>query len=75
MNNPSESTNFELCLLAFIAETLACDNISDKVRKLRLNALKQLRSYLNHYKKIGLYGCASKCNSRKEGPDDTSNIF
>ena len=67
MNNSLENTDFELCLLAFIAETLACDNISDKVRKLRLNALKQLQSYLNYYKKLGYMDILLNAIAEKKG--------
>lgn len=67
MNNSSENIDFELCLLTFITETLACNNISDKVRKLRLNALKQLRSYLNHYKKLGYMDTLLNAIAEKKG--------
>ena len=67
MNNPSENIDFELCLLTFIAETLACDSVSDKVRELRLNALKQLQSYLNHYKKLGYMDTLLNAIAEKKG--------
>ena len=67
MNNSPENTWFELCLLTFIAETLACDSVSDKVRELRLNALKQLQSYLNHYKKLGYMDTLLNAIAEKKG--------
>ena len=56
--------DFELVLLLYYAEIAVAD-VPDKVCKLRLSALGELRWYLNHYRKLGylqklLCGIAAK---------------
>ena len=48
----SVDTDFTLVTAAFLAEIIV-SNAPDKVRELRIQALKQLRNRLEHYKSLG----------------------
>ena len=43
----------DLILLPYIAEVVASEDISDKVKELRFSALRQLRSQVMHYQELG----------------------
>ena len=44
---------YELALIQCFAEVIVDENISDKVRGMRFNALMALQGQLNHYRKLG----------------------
>lgn len=53
MNNKSlGEPDFMLVMIPYFAEVLAAD-ISDNIKTLRLEAMKRVQNYLNHYEKLG----------------------
>ncbi len=56
---------YEIPLIFTLAEIIASNKITDRVRKLQFSALGRLRSYLRHYKSLGynddlIYAIAEK---------------
>lgn len=53
MNNKYlEEPDFTVVMIPYFAEVIAAD-ISDSIRILRFDAMKQVQSYLSHYEKLG----------------------
>lgn len=48
-----KNTNIEIDMTMAFVKILMSNDISEKIKELRLSALKELYNYLNHYEKLG----------------------